>query len=235
MAIRSSPLPDRVRNKVQGRVDTVYNLFTSRVARYRGISENDVIDTEADVYHGEDAATMGLADGIMKFENYLEAVLETESKTRAGSGLSLHSQEELSMSEKDKQTNPAPETQPVVLNTKDVLAQHPQTAADLIQQGADGERLGICAILQHDNVEGRQQLAEHLAFHTGFPVGEAASLLAASPKQVVEVANVPSPFETAMGAIDNPDIGAGDEVTEQSPQTMAAALVEQVRQTGAIR
>ena len=101
---------------------------------------------------------------------------------------------------------------PVNLSAEQIAEQYPDAAVALIDRGAKAERERIATILQHEQAAGRQQLAEHLAFRTTLGVEEAAGMLAASPKQVVEAiapGAKPSPFETAMAAIDNPDIGAG--------------------------
>jgi capsid assembly protease len=215
------PLSDNVRTKVQDRVNTVYNLFTSRVAKYRGLSEHDVIDTEADVYHGEDAVTMGLADGIASFDNYLNNLLANTDRTQPTHEVKLMS---------DKDTTAVSET----LNAEQIIKQHPDAAVVLIDRGAKVERERISAILQHDHAEGRLQLAEHLAFNTSMLVEDAAAMLAASPKQVQQVVGT-TPFETAMNAIDNPDIGAGHEEVESTPQAMAQSLVAQLRKAGSIQ
>ncbi len=221
------PLPDRVKAKVQERVDAVYSMFVSRVARHRRLSENDVIDTEADVYFGEDAVTMGLADGVASFDAFLNRILSTHQVN--------------TMSEKDTSSTPVvAAATPTMLTAEQIAEKYPDAAVALIDRGAKAERERIAAILQHDQAEGRQRLAEHLAFKTTLGVDEAAGMLAASPKQVAEAVAAPakSPFETAMAAIDNPDIGAdgdGDSPGEMTPQAMAKSIVAQARKAGVIQ
>jgi len=214
------PLPDRVKTRVQERVDAVYGMFVSRVAEYRGLSENDVIDTDADVYYGEDAVTMGLADGVASFDAFLNRIL------------SIH--RVMTMSEKDTATAPVAATE--ILTADQIAERYPDPAVALIDRGAKAERERIAAILQHEHAADRQQLAEHLAFRTTLGVEEAAGMLAASPKQVVEALSGPSPFETAMAAIDNPDIGADGEPTgEMTPQSMAKSVVAMARKAGVLQ
>src|SRR5690606_11622836 len=226
------PLPDRVKARVQERVDAVYGMFVARVAEYRGISENDVIDTEADVYYGEDAVTMGLADGVTSLDDYLSKILVSDEAFPAGTGHTQH-QELNTMSQTDTpNTTPAPE----VLTADQIAERYPDPAVALIDRGAKTERERIGAILQHEHAAGRQQLAEHLAFKTTLGVEEAAAMLAASPKQVAEAVSGQSPFETAMAALDNPDIGADGEPTgEMTPQAMAKSVVAMARQAGVIQ
>jgi len=227
------PLPDRVKARVQERVDAVYGMFVSRVAEYRGMSENDVIDTEADVYYGEDAVTMGLADGVASFDRLLSKILVSDEAFPAGSGHTTQHHEVKSMSQTDTpNTTPAPE----VLTADQIADRYPDPAVALIDRGARAERERIGAILQHEYAAGRHQLAEHLAFRTTLGVEEAAGMLAASPKEAAEALSGQSPFETAMAALDNPDIGAdGEPSGEMTPQAMAKSVVAMARKAGVIQ
>lgn len=49
---------------LQGMVDSFYELFTSKVAQFRGIDQDDVKGTEAGVFIGADAEKHGLIDGV---------------------------------------------------------------------------------------------------------------------------------------------------------------------------
>lgn len=67
-------LSDESRDKLQARINDVYNTFTSFVAEARGISVEDVKSTQADVYSAKDALERGLIDSIKsqdEFLNYL--------------------------------------------------------------------------------------------------------------------------------------------------------------------
>jgi signal peptide peptidase SppA len=56
------PLADAARARVQADVDWLYNEFVKTVARYRCIRPAQVRQTKADVFRGEDAVNVGLAD-----------------------------------------------------------------------------------------------------------------------------------------------------------------------------
>src|SRR5690606_7570551 len=189
--------------------------------------------TEADVYYGEDAVTMGLANGVASFDRFLSKILVSDEAFPAGTGHTTQHQELTTMSQTDTQSiNPAPES----LTADQIAERYPDPAVALIDRGAKAERERIGAILQHEHAAGRQQLAEHLAFKTTLGVEEAAGMLAASPKQVAEAVSGQSPFETAMAALDNPDIGADGEPTgEMTPQAMAKSVVAMARQAGVIQ
>lgn len=56
---------------LQGHVDSFYGLFVSAVARNRGISAAAIESTEAGVFIGSEAVTLGLVDGISTFASLL--------------------------------------------------------------------------------------------------------------------------------------------------------------------
>lgn len=59
-----APLSEQAQTMFQGMIDQMYDVFTSSVAEYRGMSQQAVIDTQAALYNGEDAVTAGLADEV---------------------------------------------------------------------------------------------------------------------------------------------------------------------------
>ncbi|MEI9971025.1 MAG: S49 family peptidase [Ignavibacteriota bacterium] len=58
------PLTPAARNEMQSRVDRVYGLFTTAVARNRGLKEAAIRGTQAAVFMGQTGVDAGLADGI---------------------------------------------------------------------------------------------------------------------------------------------------------------------------
>lgn len=67
------PLPDSVRTDLQNEINLTYDLFVSSVARYRGLSEQAVRDTEAGLFTGQHAVDAGLADEVMPAHDVLAA------------------------------------------------------------------------------------------------------------------------------------------------------------------
>lgn len=57
-------LSDSVKKRIQQRIDKIYGVFTSTVARNRGMDEDDVRATEALTYDAEDAIEVGYADKV---------------------------------------------------------------------------------------------------------------------------------------------------------------------------
>lgn len=61
---------------LQGRVNTIYDLFTAKVADYRELEEEAVRETEAAVFIGQAGVDVGLADGIATTELLLAQLSE---------------------------------------------------------------------------------------------------------------------------------------------------------------
>lgn len=65
------PLTDPARQQLQEQVDGVYTLFTASVSRMRGMDVEEVKNTEAALYFGEQALSSGLADAVGTFNDAL--------------------------------------------------------------------------------------------------------------------------------------------------------------------
>jgi len=64
-------LSKEVKADIQGRIDSTRQLFAERVAAYRGMTVSAVMDTEAGVYSGSEAVSIGFADGVATFNEVL--------------------------------------------------------------------------------------------------------------------------------------------------------------------
>lgn len=74
------------KERLQGQVDTLYDSFTSHVATHRGMSQDAVKATEANVFLADEAIKLGLADKIMtveEFYDYLAQIVDTQDKPRS--------------------------------------------------------------------------------------------------------------------------------------------------------
>lgn len=58
------PLSEQAQAAFQGMIDQMYEVFTSSVAEYRGMTPQAVIDTQAALYTGAAAVAAGLADEV---------------------------------------------------------------------------------------------------------------------------------------------------------------------------
>ena len=59
-----SPLSEEAQAMFQSMIDETYEMFTTSVAEYRGLSVQSVIDTQAGLYFGAKAIEAGLADEL---------------------------------------------------------------------------------------------------------------------------------------------------------------------------
>jgi len=67
-------LPDSVKGRIQERIDRIYGVFTSTVARNRGIDDNAVRATEALTFDAQDSTAQGFADRIGALEEEMVIV-----------------------------------------------------------------------------------------------------------------------------------------------------------------
>ena len=113
-----APLPDPVRARIQGEIDSIRTLFAQTVAAGRGrrLSAEAALATEAECYRGADAVTAGLADEVSEpasaFAAFANAVNQRGTIRSAGPGRPPKSQlsKELSMKPNATTTTDAPAT-----------------------------------------------------------------------------------------------------------------------------
>lgn len=70
--------------RLQDQVDTLYEGFTSHVAGYRGISQEAVKATEANMFLSKEAIQLGLADKVMTVEEFYEYLAEVAQSNLEG-------------------------------------------------------------------------------------------------------------------------------------------------------
>lgn len=66
------PLKGEALNYLQESVNNSYDMFVNAVVEARGLDEETIRGTEARVYRGEQAAEIGLIDGVMSYEDAME-------------------------------------------------------------------------------------------------------------------------------------------------------------------
>lgn len=216
------PLPTDARNRIQKRINKTYSLFVSAVSERRDMSPEDVRNTEAGVYSGNDAVSIGLADAVSDPKDSYAVFYESEligSSNQNEDNAMAHPS-----SDKAKQAEANQSGQEAAKNDgKDTAATEQPAATDQANtdqapttDAKQNERQRISAIVTCDAADGRAKLANHLAFNTDMSVDEATAVLEASGKETVEKetpdsAEKPNPFSAAMESTDNPNVGADDE------------------------
>lgn len=206
------PLPEAVREELQGETEALRRRFAERVAAARGLTTEAVLATEARTFLAEEGISIGLADEVMQPLDALSA-LAAEVHSPAASPAPAPAAaptEEDSMS--DPHT-PAPATDAGQAAAPGAAAPAAQPA--MAGPTAADERARVSAILTSEEAQGRDSLARHFAFQTDMTAEAARQALAAAPK-----AGGDDPYAAAMaretpGAV-APEAGA------KAPDTRAA-------------
>lgn len=160
------PLRADVKARIQGRIDELYGVFVSAVARHRGLDETVVRETEALCFTATEALSNGLADAIGPLDEALasfEAELSTEQEN-----------ETMSTETTD---NSAAEHEAAV------TAARAEGKAEGLTEGATAERTRISAIEALDEAKDRPTAARNVAMNTDMSVEQAAAFLANMPAE----------------------------------------------------
>lgn len=196
------PLPEAVRERIQVRIDELYGVFVSAVARHRGLDEQAVRDTEALTFTATEAMSNGLADAVGPLDEAL-ASFEAEMST-----------------EQENETMSTPDNS--VSNEAAVAAAREEgktegTAAGRTE-GAKSERERITAIKGLDEAKSRPAAAEQVAMATDMTVEQAQGFLAGLPEETKGddaganggAGAGAGRFDAAMKK-DNPNLSANDD------------------------
>ena len=65
------PLSESAKNTIQTRVNDTYHLFVNTVARNRNLDPEKIYSTEANIYDGQKAVDIGLADKVTTYDNVI--------------------------------------------------------------------------------------------------------------------------------------------------------------------
>lgn len=181
-------LPKKVLDSIQAELDELRLLFSTAVAKNRGMDVQAVLDTEAQVYRGSAAVKIGLADGVASFEAAMDNFRSFLSKaSTAGVKKGVVGMTNLN------------ETQPQAGVSQEQLdAAVAQAHAEGLAQGAKSERERISAILGSEQAAGRSETALRLATTTDLTAEACAGILASVPVATV-----------SAGASAGIEIGAG--------------------------
>lgn len=189
-------LPDEVKARMQVRIDELYGIFVSAVARGRNMSEEDVRATEALTYTATQALSNGLADDVGTLDDALAAFAVDLSNNNG--------EETMSQVQDDS----------AAIATAEAAATAAANTATAVAEARQSERARITGITGCDEAKGRETLAGHIAANTDMSVDEAKAMLAAAPVTAAPVATESSetttPFNAVM-ATGNPEVGAGGE------------------------
>ena len=197
-------LSDEAKARIQSRIDGLYNIFVSTVARNRGMDEQAVRNTEALTFSAEEAVSNGLADNIGSLEDAIVAF-----------ATSMSTKEDDKMSFTQEQLDAAVATATASAKTEG----H--------NEGAVAERTRISAIVNSEAGAKRPKAALKMATNEKFAAVDSEAIvemLAELPEEKAEVAAPTAPkgkegaaadFATAMNNAEHPQAGAPAEMTDE--------------------
>lgn len=189
------PLPPEVKARIQERIDELYGIFTSTVARNRGLDEQAVRDTQALCFTASQATSNGLADDVGKLDDALAAFAASLDEPSDNEG-----DDEMA---ETAETNTSAVDQ--AAHEAAVAAAREEARVAGLAEGATSAQARISAILGSEEATGREELAKHLALETDTTAEAAKGILAKSPKAAPT--GGATPFENAMSE-HNPEVGA---------------------------
>lgn len=183
-------LPESVRTEIQSRIHQAYERFVSVAAENLGIEEKVIRDTKSRTYTADAALALGLIHAVASPHQAAQAFLDELS----GSTTNLRQGAKMSTAQ-SQEPGAADEAST-------------QSAAAAAQQARSAERARMAGILGCEEAKGREAMANHLATKTDMSLEDAKALLAAAPVAQAAAAPAANPFEAAMNATKNPDVGA---------------------------
>lgn len=195
------PLPDNVKARIQERIDALYDVFVSTVARNRGMDEQAVRDTEALTFSAQEATSNGLADSIGSLDDAI-AVFAAD----------MSNQEDENMTTQDKSA-----VDQAAIDTARTQGFEAGKAEGL-KDGARAEKDRINTIMDSEEGKKRPKAARAAALGTNMTADEALAFLATldeegpaatavDPKAPKGKEGAAADFMAAMNSTGNPELG----------------------------
>lgn len=190
-------LSSDAKERIQVRIDELYEVFVSSVARNRGLDADTIRgDLKAYCYTASQALSNGLADTIGPLDDALSAFADDLSSSEGD--------EEMSTPDKSAVDQAAIEAAVAA-----AVAAEQTKAAELAAAAVAADRERQKAITGLEEATGRESLASHIALNTSMSVEDAKAMLAAAPlaSAAAPAPEAQTPFDAAASK-DNPELGA---------------------------
>ncbi|WOE76314.1 S49 family peptidase [Alterisphingorhabdus coralli] len=199
-----APLSDEMKSRLQVRVDEIYDVFVSQVARNRGLNEQVVRDTEARIYSAAEALSLGLVSQVGPMDELLSS-FEADNPQE---------QEQPTMSKENTDTSAAE-------NEAAVTEARAEGRKAGIAEGIAAERERQKTIRGCDAAKTRPIAAENVAMNTDMSAEDAEKFLANMPEETTMLEEATTTqsgsFEQAM-ATGNLDLDANVWKSEQEDE-----------------
>jgi len=173
-------LPEDVRADFQTRIDATRQMFAEKVSSYTGLSVQDVLNTEAAVFSGQESVDNGLADELVNNIDALNVMRESlDQRKKSFAGVNMKTTDSaasaiplvsLTVGGGDEATAI---TNPAATSVPDVNAQ--------VLAAVAAENSRIMGILNCDEAKGRESQARVLAETPGMTIEGAQRILASAP------------------------------------------------------
>lgn len=186
-------LPDSVKARMQERIDRIYSVFTSSVARNRGMDEKAVRETEALTFDAQDSVAKGFADRVGALDEEMVIFEDEVAATSGDETMTQFTQEQMDAA---------------------VASATESGRKAGIVEGSKAAQDRITAILASDQGKAKPKAAMALALKSGDSAEVVIGLLAELPDEKAEApkpqGKAKTPFEQAMEVTGNPNVGASD-------------------------
>lgn len=235
------PLSADALKRTQGRINKIYGVFTSTVARNRSMDEDDVIATQALTYDAEEAIEVGLADRIGALDEEM-VVYSTELDSTEGDEYMAAPGTQANVTGKKPSGESAEGGYTQEQLTAAIEEAKAEGHADGVAEGVKAEHARIAGILAHDAAKDKPKAAMRVAMNKShLSIEDAADLLADFPKETAVAPKVEGKtdgkktglthFERAMATTANPEIGATtdddkDDAGERTPEAKTASILD---------
>ena len=171
---RFEPLSEAAQKRIQTRIDKIYGVFVSTVAKNRDMGEDAVRATEALTYDADESVSVGFADKIGAFDEELASF--------ADGAADLNGEDEMT----DKTQAPA-----LTQESLDaaVAAATAQATTEATTAGVAAERARFATVMASDHYKGRETLATKMLTTTNLTAEEVVGLLEDAPKATADPKN----------------------------------------------
>ncbi|HFE8476982.1 TPA: S49 family peptidase [Escherichia coli] len=180
-------LPEDVRADFQTRIDATRQMFAEKVSAYTGMSVQDVLNTEAAVFSGQESLDNGLADELVNNTDALGVMreaLDRRKKTTIGGTMPSPSASAATNNPADQSATQttAPAEQVTTVDATTTAAMSPVDVSAQVSAAVAAENGRIMGILNCEEAKGRESQARVLAETPGMTVESAQRILAAAPQ-----------------------------------------------------